>query len=69
IGPATAPETFVFTGNWWYAADDPARSAPTLPTPETGGVVGVDPRLFDPEAGDLRLHPESPAWGEAGALP
>lgn len=69
VGPATAPETFVFSGNWWYALDDPARSAPVLPTPESDGVIGVDPGLTDPEAGDLRLRPESPAWSKAGALP
>jgi len=61
VGPATAPETFTFARNWWYCLDHPARSSPTLPVPETGGVVGQDPRFRDAEAGDLSLSPDSPA--------
>ncbi len=45
VGDATAPETFRFAHNLWYAADDPSRSAPQLPVGETGAVVGRDPRL------------------------
>jgi hypothetical protein len=43
IGPNTAPETFTFANNLWYAHDAPAASAPTLPVGETGAVVGEDP--------------------------
>lgn len=61
IGPGTAPETFRFARNFWYCLDDPARSRPTLPTPETGGVYGRNPLLRDAPNGDLRLQPNSPA--------
>ena len=61
IGPNTAPETFRFARNFWYAIDDPARSSPDLPTPEVDGVTGQDPLFVDPGAGDFRLHPDSPA--------
>lgn len=61
IGPDTAPHTFRFEENWWYCTDDPRRSQPRLPTPETGGVYGRDPRLRNPETGDLRYAPDSPA--------
>jgi hypothetical protein len=44
IGGSTAPETFVFRENWWYASDRPSASRPSLPTPEEGGVYGLDPR-------------------------
>lgn len=44
IGPHTAPETFRFEGNQWFAEDAPTRSKPQLPAPETGGVYGRDPR-------------------------
>ncbi len=43
VGPDTAPETFVFRHNAWFRADGASR--PTLPTPESDGVVGVDPKL------------------------
>jgi hypothetical protein len=61
IGPNTAPQTFTFARNFWFCEDDPARSRPTLPTPETNGVYGVNPRLRDPEKGDLAPAPGSPA--------
>ncbi len=61
IGPATAPETFTFARNWWYCLDRPTESQPTLPTPETDGAIGVNPRFRHPEEGDFRLQPESQA--------
>ncbi|MFN4033583.1 MAG: right-handed parallel beta-helix repeat-containing protein [Fimbriimonadales bacterium] len=61
VGANTAPETFQFQENWWYCVDDPRRSQPRLPAPETGGVYGRDPRLRNPESGDLRCAPDSPA--------
>jgi hypothetical protein len=59
IGPNTAPQTFRFARNWWYALDAPGRSAPSLPTRETNGVAGRDPRLRNPSAGDFRPAPGS----------
>lgn len=44
IGPGTQPETFEFAGNRWFAEDRPAASKPKLPTAESGGEYGVDPR-------------------------
>lgn len=44
IGANTAPETFEFTGNRWFAEDRPAASKPKLPVAERGGEYGVDPR-------------------------
>jgi hypothetical protein len=44
IGPNTAPETFRFAENRWFAEDQPDRSRPRLPTEESGGEYGVDPR-------------------------
>lgn len=61
IGPKTAPQTFRFARNGWYCLDQPARSRPSLPTPETGGIYGRDPRLQNPESGDFRPAPGSPA--------
>ena len=44
IGEQTAPETFRFEGNHWFAEDRPATSVPKLPVAETGGIQGTDPR-------------------------
>ena len=44
IGAGTAPETFEFAGNRWFAEDRPAASKPKLPAVESGGANGVDPR-------------------------
>lgn len=60
VGDRTAPESFTFAGNAWYALDAPGRSRPSLPTPEAGGVYGVEPHFIDAEKGDLRLDPKFP---------
>lgn len=44
IGANTAPETFRFAKNRWFAEDRPDRSRPKLPTEEKGGTHGRDPR-------------------------
>ncbi len=44
IGPHTSPETFVFKGNSWFAEDAIDQSRPQLPTAESGGEYGRDPR-------------------------
>ncbi len=70
IGPGTAPQTFTFARNVWYCEDDPARSRPTLPAPETNGVYGKDPLLRDPEHIERGVRPGSPARAAgAHALP
>jgi hypothetical protein len=60
IGPDTAPETFRFERNLWYALDNPSASAPDLPSERVHGVVGVDPKLTDPAAGDFGPTAASP---------
>ncbi|MBM4085771.1 MAG: hypothetical protein FJ272_13360, partial [Planctomycetes bacterium] len=63
IGPHTAPHTFKFARNFWYCLNDAPRtkSLLKLPAEETDGLYGKDPLLRDPEKGDLRLQPSSPA--------
>ncbi|RYD29664.1 MAG: hypothetical protein EOP86_21325 [Verrucomicrobiaceae bacterium] len=51
IGSGTAPESFRFEGNHWFAEDEPARSRPVLPSAETGGRYGADPRAGAAPAG------------------
>ena len=61
IGAATQPGSFTFARNWWYASDRPQRSHVQIPATEVAGVYGIDPKLTDPEAGNLSLKPDSPA--------
>lgn len=44
IGSDTAPETFRFEKNRWFAEDRPEASKPRLPVPENEGSYGADPR-------------------------
>ncbi len=44
IGDGTAPETFRFENNHWFAEDKPQASKPRLPVEEKDGIYGVDPR-------------------------
>ena len=44
IGSDTAPETFHFEKNQWFAEDQPQASKPTLPVAEKDGKYGHDPR-------------------------
>lgn len=44
IGEGTAPETFLFEKNRWFAEDRPEQSRLKLPVEEVGGIYGVDPR-------------------------
>jgi len=44
VGGGTAPETFIFEGNRWFAEDRPEASRPRLPVAEKEGVYGTDPR-------------------------
>lgn len=66
VGGGTDAATFRFEGNVWFCADAPARSKPRLPAAEKDGVYGTDPKLADPEKGDLSLGKGSPVRG-AGA--
>ena len=62
VGPQTAPETFQFADNWWYLLDRPERTQQLvrLPTRETGGSYGQDPRFKAANSGDLSLQTDSP---------
>jgi hypothetical protein len=44
IGPGTAPQTFRFESNTWFAEDHPDRSKPKLPVEEMNGGYGKKPR-------------------------
>lgn len=65
IGPDTAPDTFTFTTNLWYAHNNPADSEPTnLPVVETGGIYGQDPAFST----GWQIDGTSPAAGAGTAV-
>ncbi len=68
VGANTAPTTFTFASNLWYAFNNPAQSSPGLPAPEAAPIIGINPALLDEPAQDYRLSATSPAIG-AGPLP
>jgi len=63
IGPNTAPETFVFSNNLWFNADDANWAGPNLPVPETNGLLNADPLFATPTNADFSIPSNSPAAG------
>jgi hypothetical protein len=64
VGPNTQASSFQFGNNLWYAHDMPVSSRPTdLPSAETNGIAGSDPRLGSPASGDYTIPSASPAAG------
>lgn len=56
VGNGVDAASFQFTHNAWFCIDKPAQSKPRLPTAETGGVYGIDPKFKDASAGDFRIE-------------
>ena len=71
VGAATAPDTFIFGNNLWYAMDDPGFTGPSyyggIP-PESNSVIQQDPQL-DLVGGDYRITVNSPAAGNGRDVP
>lgn len=67
VGPGTAPDTFTFANNLWYAHDqDSSWGGPTYTDGIPAGVdelVQMDPQMIDRAAGNYRLMSTSPARG------
>ncbi len=73
VGAGTAPETFTFGHNLWWALDrDASWGGPTysdgIPA-ETGSVIQMDPMLADRSGGDYHVQSGSPAIGAGTELP
>ncbi|MGD8559450.1 MAG: right-handed parallel beta-helix repeat-containing protein [Gammaproteobacteria bacterium] len=71
IGAGTAPETFTFGNNLWYALDNPGYSGPNISSPipaETGSVIQQDPQ-FDLVNGDYSINLNNPAAGNGRDVP
>lgn len=69
VGPNTAPETFQFSNNLWYNADNTNWSGPALPVTETNSVLNADPVFANPANDDFSIQPTSPAAGAGVSIP
>jgi hypothetical protein len=69
VGGGTAPETFTFDHNLWWAQDrDASWAGPTFDAPlppERDGVIQMDPMFADSE---YRIGPSSPAIGRGRTI-
>jgi hypothetical protein len=61
IGPNTAPETFTFSNNLWFHADNPNWGGPNLPVVESNQILNQNPLLEDPQNEHFTIPPGSPA--------
>jgi len=69
IGPNTLPETFHFSNNLWYHAQNQNWTGPTtLPVADLHSLINVNPSLFDPDNENFSLLPGSPAIGKGFSL-
>ncbi len=68
VGSDTAPETFTFANNLWYAHDAPGASTPSLPVTESDGVIGQNPMFSAEAAGEYQPESGSPACGAGLSL-
>lgn len=72
VGANTAPETFTFANNLWWALDrDASWPGPDIDSAipaETGSLVQQDPALADLDGGDYHIGASSPAIGAGRAI-
>jgi len=65
VGPGTAPATFRFRRNAWYAIGGAPR--PRLPVAEGDGVFGVDPKLAGAGTAEMTVTNDDPRLVGIGA--
>ena len=68
IGANTAPASFQFANNLWYAFNQPGLSQPSLPSAETNGIYGLNPLFTGLAGGDFSVPTNSPASGRGRKL-
>ena len=68
IGPDTRPETFTFSNNLWYNADDEQWSGPDIPVSDPDNIINQDPLFNNHQNEDFSLQSSSPAIGKGYTL-
>ncbi len=63
-GAYTNPQSFSFSGNFWYHAQNPSWKGPALPVKDTNSIIGKDPLFNNTGSGDFTLRPSSSAAGK-----
>ncbi|WP_081167136.1 DUF5123 domain-containing protein [Niastella populi] len=63
-GANTTPQSFNFSGNVWYHAQNPAWTGPVLPVKDINSIIGKDPLFNNAASGDFTLQAASPAAGK-----
>ncbi|OQB85950.1 MAG: hypothetical protein BWX88_01350 [Planctomycetes bacterium ADurb.Bin126] len=65
VGPRTAPQTFTFRSNAWFATH--GARPPGLPVAESGGLYQVDPKLTRPGTSEMKAASDDPRLKDIGA--
>jgi hypothetical protein len=61
VGGNTAPETFTYANNLWYAYNNPAASTPSLQGTVTNNKTGINPLLANPAQSNYSITMSSQA--------
>ncbi len=63
-GPHTNAQSFIFSNNLWYHAQNPTWRGPDLPVKDSNIIIGKDPLFNNATSGDFSLRKSSPAYGK-----
>lgn len=63
IGSNTAPETFVYDGNFWYNYDNQNWNGPRIPVDDVNQRINQNPQFVDYAGENFELKSGSPAAG------
>ncbi len=68
IGPNTSPESFRYSNNLWFHADNANWAGPYLPVVDSNQILNLNPLLVQPDSENFSLQQGSPAIGMGQVL-